>query len=170
MDPRARERHRPRSGARGQLSFDFLIGMSVFLIAIGFVFGLAHGAFEPFATDSGENMIAAERGAARLVEDALVVSPDRPGVLDRQCAVELFNGDSSVPSDCRYTTEDLNDALGIKDTMGVNVTVEDGGVIRSVDGTPLAAGPTSPPEQGVVVAQRIVFLDGDESKLLVRVW
>lgn len=167
---RPQETSSARLQERGQLSFDFLIGMSVFLIAVGFVLGLAPGAFEPFATDSGENMIAAERGAARLVEDALVESPDHPGSLDRLCTVELFDGDSLVPSNCRYDTENLNDALGIKDTTGVNVTIESGGVIRSVDGTTLAAGPTSPPEQGVVVAQRVVFLDGGESKLLVRVW
>lgn len=155
---------------RGQYGFDFLAGMSVFLITIGFVFGFAPGMFSPFTSDTGPNMIVADRSAASLSEHLLVESGTAPGSLNETCTKAFFDSGGST-SGCNFDTDadDLPAALGIDSSVNVNVTIEDNGTIVTKGGR-LAAGPTPDPSAGVTVSQRIVFLDHEEQTLYVRVW
>ena len=151
-----------------QTSIDFLIGMSVFLLTVGFVFGLVPGIFEPFSADGGSNSLVADRGAAILVEGTLG-SPDEPAVLNATCTEAFFAG--TVQSGCRYKTTDLQTALAVPVGTRINVTITGSSGVRTLDGTRLAAGPSPQTGSGgVVVARRIVALDGETNKLFVRVW
>lgn len=155
---------------RAQYGFDFLAGMSVFLITIGFVYGFAPGMFAPFTSDTGPNMIIADRSAASLSEHLLVESGTAPGTLNETCTEEFFDPGGAATG-CTFDTDadDLQAALGIESSVNVNVTIEDNGTIVT-QGVPLAAGPSPDPAAGVTVSQRIVFLDGEEETLYVRVW
>lgn len=160
---------------RGQTAFDFLVGMTVFLVAITFVFGFVPGMFQPFETDTGSDMVAAVRGAAFLTESALVDDVDSPGVVNESCAAEFFDGDGATGG-CNFEVDatNLNEALAIDDSDGANVTIEDAVGITTVqgDGGPVAAsaGRDPPSTADVVVATRVVLLDGDRRTLYVRVW
>lgn len=155
---------------RGQTGFDFLVGMSVFLVTVGLVFTFAPGMFEPFTTEAGPHMIVADRSAARLVGDVLVESPDRPGVLNETCTVEFFDGAGSIPSGCRFETHDVNEVLGLDSNTRVNVTILDGGTVETVGTTELHSGPSPDGTDSVIASQRMVVLDGNQSRLLVKVW
>lgn len=141
-------------GNRGQTAVDFLAGITVFLITIGFVFSFVPGMFQPFDTDTGSSMVAADRGAALLVEDVLVDDVREPGVLNETSTAEFFDVDG----------DDLNEALGIADHRTVNVTIESGGV------TVHSTGPAPPSTADAVVAERLVLVDGDQETLFIRVW
>lgn len=156
---------------RGQTGFDFLVGMSVFLITVGIVFTFAPGMFTPFDTNTGSTMVIADRSASLLAEDLLVEDVSRPGVLNATCTTEFFDADGAV-ADCRFDddADDLHAALVTDEFRGLNVTVESSGSILSVNGDPLAAGRTPPSTADVVVGKRAVLVDGEQSVLLVRVW
>lgn len=160
---------------RGQTAVDFLAGMAVFLIAIGFVLTFVPGMFQPFDTDTGSNMVTADRGAALLVEDALTDDARRPGSLNETCTAEFFTPDG-ITGDCRFESDskDLNEALGIAQFRNVNVTIESGGSLETVQkggGPVTTAGGKSPAStDDVVVATRVVLLDGEQATLYVRVW
>jgi len=150
---------------RGQVAFDFMVGMAVFLVTVGFVVTFVPGIFQPFDTSTGPNMVVADRAASHLVEDALVESPAEPGVLNSTCTAEFFDADGSVGA-CRFDADasDVNAALGVEATTSLNVTVSDNA------GLQYAAGRPAPPTGDVVVARRVVLLDGTRQTLVVRVW
>ena len=161
---------------RGQTTLDFAVGVSVFLGVVAFAFAFAPTMFAPFASDTGVNSVVADRSADRLTADTLAASPDDPMILDGSCTRSFFDG--SVPADCRYTTTNLPDTLGLDFTTHVNVTVRNASGVRHLGGTRLAAGDPTTTTAGVVVARRVVLLPGSDdaafdrerNRLLVRVW
>lgn len=164
-DRRPPGRHTGAGGrsSRGQMSFDFLVGMGVLLLALGFIYAFVPGMFQPFAGDAGSKMIVADRSAAQLAGDLLVENPDKPALLNATCTESFF--DETIPAGCRFDSTDFTDALGIPGHLGVNITIEDtnGDIIHARGGTPPAEGDT-------IVAERLVALDGDASRLKIRVW
>lgn len=156
---------------RGQTGFDFLVGMSVFLITTGIVFSFAPGMFEPFDTDTGPNMVVAERSGSLLAADLLVENVTRPGVLNATCTADFFDEDTDDPN-CRFDQNgtDLNAALHVDEFRGLNVTVESSGSVITVDGDSLEAGRAPPATAEVVVGKRGVLIEGEQGTLLVRVW
>jgi hypothetical protein len=150
---------------RGQTTIDFLVGASVFLLTVGFVFASLPSVFAPFAGGDEATTLAADRAAATLVEDDLA-REGRPGVLNATCTRQFF--DESLAGPCSPAA--LDAALGLDAPDSVNVTVEEDGSVRELDGTALRAGPSPPDSVGVVVAHRLVTVDGEESHLYVRTW
>lgn len=157
---------------RGQLGFDFMVGMAVFLLTLGFLFAFLPGMFEPFSNSSGQGMITADRSAARLAEDLLVEDGTDPNVLNKTCTVDFYEEGGTDAAGCRFETDssDLAGALGIDVDTSVNTTIESGGTIDSLDGVELKAGPVVAERVDVTVSQRIVLLDGQDRRLIVRVW
>lgn len=156
---------------RAQLGFDFLAGMSLFLIVVGFVFNFAPVMFDPFTTGAGGDMTTADRTAATLAGDLLVDEGTTPNVLNATCAEEFF--DTGGPdADCGFSEDasDLQAAVGVSSTTKLNVTIEDGGSIVDSGGVTLSAGPAPTSTASITVSQRIVFLNGEEETLFVRVW
>lgn len=162
-----------RQAGRGQTALDLLVGMSVFLLTLGFVFGFVPGMFDPFVSPAIADTVTADRGAAVLVEDVLAASPNRPNVLNETCTVEFFDDDGDV-ADCRFESEDPHAALGIDTRHELNVTVENDGGIRTLaaggDSTELKVGASPDPSADVTVAKRVAMLDDDEHTIYVRVW
>ena len=160
---------------RGQTAIDFLAGMTVFLVTIGFVLSFVPGMFQPFETDTGANMVAADRGAALLVEDALVEGSGTPGVLNETCTAEFFDADGDTDG-CRFAddADDLPGALGLDELREVNVTIESGGSLETLPGdagsVTTAGGPAPASTDDVIVATRVVLVDGRQATLYVRVW
>jgi hypothetical protein len=157
---------------RGQTTIDFAVGMSVFLGVLVFAFGFVPTMFAPFEGGTGPEFVVADRAADRLSGDALVEVPRDPGVLDDDCTVDFFDADGTAPADCRYGDDaaDLSAALGVDDTVEVNVTVRDGTGIRTLGGTRLTAGPAPTSVDDTVVATRSVLLAGQQHRLFVKVW
>jgi len=164
-------RGEPLQGDRGQTGFDFLVGMSVFLVTVGLVLSFTPGMFEPFDTETGPGMIVADRSASLLTADLLVEDVTRPGVLNTTCTTDFFDADPDDQS-CRFDANgtELHEALHIDEYRGLNVTVESSGSVMTVDGDRLAAGPAPPATADVVVGKRSVLIEDERGVLLVRVW
>ncbi|SNR51141.1 DUF7287 family protein [Halorubrum vacuolatum] len=164
---------RSRSGAidRGQTVLDFAIGMSVFLLAVAFVFAFVPSLLEPFATNKGANTIIAERGAAHLTETSLSAG-SAPGVLSTACTVGFFEGEDPSGEACGWThdADALEEEIGAGEFTSVNVTITRGGEVVSIGRESLAGGDDPPPDASISTASRIVDLNGETHRLTVRVW
>lgn len=146
---------------RAQTQIDFLIGMTVFLLAIGFVFSFLPTMTGPFEDTSGSDRQAAERSASHLAEYALgTASPDdapqQSAVLDADCVTAFFEGAEN--DDCRYESADLRTELGLDDPPNVQVSVDE--QRRGGDN----------PTGNVAVSTRIVSVGGERHELVVKVW
>lgn len=172
---------------RGQTSIDFLVGIGVFLLTTGFIFGFVPGLLAPFGT--GQSMpLVADRVADTLVEDQLVDGPDAER-LNETCVLGFFNATLADGSGCSYdqTETDLAVRVGIDRRYHVNVSLvrtvagqstpeplcadEDGFAACGPGSNRLAVGDRIPEAHGSVVsASRIVQVNGHDALVLVRVW
>ncbi|WP_266077457.1 DUF7287 family protein [Haladaptatus caseinilyticus] len=148
---------------RAQTSIDFLVGMSVFLLTVAFVFMALPNSFVPFTGDESAELLSVDRVASHL-SDGTLARRGQPGILNETCTTQFFG----APGACNPS--DLNAALGVGSQQRVNVTIESNGAIRTVGGVELSAGPSVPTRGSVVVATRLVAIDGDEHTLYVRMW
>lgn len=173
------------SGDRAQTVLDFVVGMSVFLVAVGFTFAFVPSLLEPYAVGEGATVIVAERGAARLAESSLA-GTGSTATLSHACTLAFFNGtDPETASDesgCDWTAnaDDLHTELGVDDFRGLNLTVTQHGSVGTLDSngeTAMRAGPAPPRTESVSAASRIVTIDDPEDRrgpetyrLTLRVW
>lgn len=175
----------PASVDRGQTVLDFVVGMSVFLIAVGFTFAFVPSLLEPFTAGEGAKMVVAERGAAHLTETSFSAGGG-PATLSAACTRDFFNGTDPGDVDCNWdhNAEDLHAELGVVNHHGLNLSVttrgepigidgdgevdEEGEV--NEDGTLLTAGNTPRPGSSVSSGSRIVDINGQTYRLTLRVW
>jgi hypothetical protein len=152
-------------GRRGQTGLDYLVGIGVFLLTVGFVLAFVPGTLTPFTASAAQPMVA-DRAADTLVA-GLADGPE-PNVLDTTCTLAFF-GVGSDPG-CAFASGATADELGLPEFTRVNVTLE-----RSVAGTAVrdvryTTGPSVPTTEPVVTATRAVYVDGQDAVLVVRVW
>lgn len=157
---------------RAQTSFDFAIGMGIFLLAVGFVLTFIPTIFQPFAVGAGADEIVGDRIAATLVEDSLVENVSRPAVLNESCTSKLFGPETGPVSGCGYENATLAGAIGSTEA-NVNVTIRQNGSVAEpawADNRTLALG--DPPRSGadVTISRRVVRIGGEVYELWVRVW
>lgn len=169
---------------RAQTGIDFLIGMGVFLLTVGFIVGFVPGMFAPFTGDQQQQLVA-DRTADALVHGLL--AGDGPSVLDTACTVAFFGVDNDAT--CPFDESDpVRDRVGFPAQYELNVTLErnvTGDAAREVlCGTAenvTACGPDAshrltageqPPRQAgnVVTAARVAYADERDARLVVRVW
>lgn len=148
---------------RAQTGIDFLIGMTVFLIAVGFVFSFVPTMFDPFGGSGVDDDLVADRSAAQLAEGVLVEDPTAPNVLDSTATERFFE-------DCPIESE-----LGIDD-RNVRIVIGSDGQPTTLDGSTveLVCGDDPPSGASVSVSQRLVSIEtGGETEnhgLTVEVW
>jgi hypothetical protein len=171
---------------RAQTTFDFLIGIVVFLVVVAFVFLFVPGILEPFSATGGEDPVVSDRIADTLTSDMLG-SAEQPRVLDRYCTVAFFAGNN--PSDCDFGGETLEERFHLDSSQNVNVTLRgnltgDGTEVPCWDdtdhewaetdancSTPLQIGDSRPaPETETITAQRAVSFGEHGLTLEVVVW
>ncbi|MWG33360.1 DUF7287 family protein [Halomarina oriensis] len=178
--------------SRGQTTLDFAIGVSVFLLAVAFVFSFVPGMVQPFADSGQEQMSASNRLADRLATD--VLTDDEAYVLDSTCT-DVFFDETTAPTaadGCDFDGVDATAALSLgvrTDLNAVLLADLDGDgtgetLCRATDGSLVAdddadcpndaatfvAGDSVPEQGSVVTATRRVTLDGVHAKLVVKVW
>lgn len=150
---------------RGQTLQDFVLGVSVFLVVVVFVFGLFPNFLSPFTAgvDAAERA-QADRLARNLIENHSVETADN-----------TLNG-TKLAATVQESESTLRQRFGLATTADVNVTVRDldGERVVRHDGTPLAHG-SSRTNQSSGSASRIVSIAGSEKcqpgcRLIVKVW
>ena len=143
--------------SRGQTALDFVVGVGLFLLVLGFLVQFVPGMLAPYSDDA-ELPVVAERAATRLT-DMHLGDPASPGELDRTATLTFFN----------ETQEPALDTL-VADGYSVNVTA-DGNVTGEALGPQFHAVGETPPQDGsVAVVRRLVSIEGEDVLLTVRVW
>jgi hypothetical protein len=164
----------PRDSAtRAQTTIDFAIGIGLFLVVVAFVVAFVPTIFTPFQGADGPQ--TADRIATSLATDRLG-DPAEPHVLNATCTAAFFDqldDGPDAPVSCAFdTTADTTRSMfALGGTRGVNVSIRtlDGAVVESGD-VSHTAGPPVPETRSVTAARRVVSLDGETRRLLVRVW
>jgi len=159
---------------RAQTAIDYGIGVGVFLLVVAFVFAFMPSMFAPFTSTSGDELVVADRSADYLTSDLLIEEAGRSVVLNATCTEAFFDTAGSDPAGCRFDEDaaNLESALGVeRPGVRLNVTVRNGSSgVRELDGTRLVAGGRPGPSADVLVARRSVLLDGEQNRVVVRVW
>lgn len=83
---------------RGQSTFDFAIGIGIFIVVVTFVLSFVPGMLQPFESNSQQHSVAADRAAERLAGGTLA-DPRSPGILHRECTVVFFEDEAADGSD-----------------------------------------------------------------------
>ena len=166
---------------RGQTVLDFAIGAGVLLITVGVVFTFVPSIFEPFTSAGTSTPMGADRAATHLATKLLAADSASPGVLDAACTAAFFAADGglSTDADCGFDANDDVNALAGVDDRDLQVAVlEPEAAPRS--GTPVErtvenstytlSRETDGTQRNVAVASRMVSIDGDRYRLVVKVW
>lgn len=182
-----------RGRARGQMTLDFTIGVTIFLIVLAGVFVFVPGTLQPFEEGGQEDLVTVNRVADGLAEQSLTGSTT-PYILDANCTVAFFDTATSPSSECGYSGGNLSERVGVSGQQSINVTirkgVDSGGGTSAPlcynesqppgerlnetdcgsEATRLAVGGTSIGDQSSVTARRVVELDGQDVFLVVVIW
>lgn len=166
----------PTPNDRGQTLYDFAIGMTIFLLVVGYVFAFLPGLFSPFTPETDSSAVRADRTADFLTDDLLAETDSDAGLNDT-CTEVFFGTNGTAPDDCdRFSgpvdESTVRDRAALPDTTSVNVTlVRNGSIVTDSDGEQFALGSTPEGIDGRVIrAVRIVSFDGRDHQFEVRIW
>lgn len=161
---------------RGQVSLDYIIGITLFIIAFLFMYNLLTSLLLPFQLNADEVKPMAERASMVLAESSsgLAISESNPNVIDMDKVIQL-NDDLKNPS--IYDTK--LEELGLSTTnINYNINVS----LRYINNTlypgimPLVpllnAGKTPDESSNVGKIIRVVYLSQESQILIldVKVW
>jgi hypothetical protein len=109
-----------------QMSLDFLIGISVFLVAFIFVFAFIPGVFVPFISNSDEMTMTADRASLSLCSDLLARTEAGslyPGILDA-AKISAFAADMGDPVTSRQARASLGLNLSGSELYNLEVVID----------------------------------------------
>lgn len=159
-----------RGSDRGQTTQDFAVGISVFLLTVGFTFGFLPTLLSPFGSPVGDDITAkSDRVAGTMIGDLTV--DGEPRTLN---ATQL---DAFISNN--QTEEQLQEYFGLRASADVNVSVlsvsEGGGrTVLQVNGNRMAAGDDYRSQTPAASTTRIILVSGGrcdvQCVLVVRVW
>lgn len=178
-----------KSARRGQTNLDFVVGVSVLLVAVIFVWMFLPNLFAPFTGGNAAERLAADRVANQLTEDFLGAGA-APQELDEDCTVAFFGGGVSIGSSCGFSAGDPLESLGVDSGQSIAVTIQAdndgdgtieplcwkgqgmGGFVESdaCAGPTLTIGPEPGDTSEVSAARRVISIDGQRAVIVVRVW
>lgn len=158
--------------SRGQTLHDFAIGMTIFLLVIGYVFAFVPSLFTPFTPETDSTSVRVDRTADLLTRDALAENASAAGLLNSTCTGEFF-ATTDPSAYCRFEKSNIQTIAALPARTNVNVTMRHNGGIAThpTTGTVLARGPSAEEAGGRVIrAVRIVTLLGSDYQFVVRLW
>jgi len=160
-----------RGSDRGQTTQDFAVGISVFLLTVGFTFGFLPTLLSPFGSPVGDDITAkSDRVAGTIINDFGV--DGEPRTLN---ATQLDAFVSNNQSDA-----DLRQYFGLRASADINITVlnvKDGGtraVLQPPSLTRMTAGDDYRSQTPAASTTRVVLVSGGhcdvQCLLVIRVW
>ncbi|WP_396613468.1 hypothetical protein ACH9L7_17750 (plasmid) [Haloferax sp. S1W] len=149
---------RPPRDSRAQTALDFIVGVGLFLLVLGFLVEFVPGMVAPYSDDA-ELPVVAERATTRLT-DSYLGDPTEPGTFDRNATLAFFNQSNPNPP-----PDDL-----VAAGYSVNVTADGNVTGTASDPEFRAVGPTPPGDGSVATVRRVATIDGEDIRLTVRVW
>ena len=153
--------------SKGQMTIDYLISITVFLLAVVFVFSYTFGIFTPFQSNSDEVTLIADRISISIVEKRMSAGDEGlPNLVNDTKMNEFF---TELDNNYQQTI----DSLGMNGSYlryDLNVTAENSTGIIS------AAGEQIPPQVNVGQTRRIILCRDEDTGntdtiiLSFRVW
>ncbi len=150
-----------------QIAIDYLVGITIFILAVFFVFQYTSGLFTPFESDSDEITLVADRVATTIVENEISAeSVTTPNLVDKDDSEAFKN---VLDSDYKDTITALGLSGGYYN-YDLNVTIENNTSIIYV------AGEKLPYSGNIGQTKRIVLLENTETGAIepaiisVKVW
>ena len=162
---------------RGQVSLDYIIGTTLFIVAFLFMYNLLTSLLLPFQLNADEVKAMAERASTVLAESSsgLAISESNPNVIDMD-KVKQLNSDlnNSLIYDTKLkelglSTTNINYNINVS-LRYINNTLYPGTIMSSVP--LLNAGKTPDETSNVGKITRIVYLSQYSQTLIldVKVW
>lgn len=156
---------------RGQTFFDFVVGITLFLLVILFTVFFIPDLIDPFEPSQDASTILADRGADHLTQNVMRAEGEGPYVLDRACTVALF--DDRATDACNVDHNELRFIVGMGDRSHAHAQLENReGDIVVIDGVQMEVGDDveRATSGDVYSATRVVTIDGQRYELTYRVW
>ena len=159
---------------KGQVSLDYVIGVSLFILSFFFLLSVLSNLFLPFQFNSGETKSMADRISTILVEtsNGIAISDSSPNIVDKPKILQLNNDLNN-----NVTYESKRDKLGLlTSTLNYNINVSlryfNNTLYPSSINPLLLAGAIPDDSSNLGQAVRIVYLSQDSNKLIlvVKVW
>lgn len=173
-------------GERGQTNIDLLVGVFVFLVAVGVALATVSAMTDSFADDPASPLVADR--TAELLAEGMFAPPGASESLEASCVVGFFNesvGAGTCAVAYNESESDLGARLGLPTRYAVNVTVHrpvtgdpgsevlctDGGSAGACPGTTRLAAGASPPDSAQRIrSRRGAVLDGRDVMIEVVLW
>lgn len=150
----------------GQITLDYLVGITIFLLALVFVFQYTTGLFTPFESSSDEVTMIADRVATTVVEDR--ISSGDP----QTCNIVSSNLLNNFFTQLNSSYSSTQNSLGLNGTFflyDLNISLENGTKVIS------CAGENLPEAGNIGQTKRIVLVEDSYGNtqaaiLSFRVW
>lgn len=159
---------------RGQVSLDYIIGITIFIVAFLFMYNILTSLLLPFQINSDEIKPMAERVSIVLVESSngLALRDTTPNIIDRT-KVSQLNDD--LNNTAMYETMLIKYGLtktNINYNMHVSLRYFNNTLYPSAFFPLLNSGPTPDDFSNVGQTERVVFLYPESQRLIlqVKVW
>ena len=158
----------------GQISLDYVIGVSIFVVSFFFLYNILTSLFLPFQSNSNENKPMADRASMVLIESTsgLAVSESSPNIIDKTKIVQL-GADLNNP----LTYDGTRAKLGLvtsnlKYNLNISLRYFNNSLYPNSSYPILMAGSTPDEYTNVAQTMRVVYLSQDSKRLMlvVKVW
>ncbi|WP_052721396.1 hypothetical protein [Methanococcoides methylutens] len=178
-------RRKLRGNDEGQVTIDYLMGITIFIVALFFIFQYSAGLFTPFQSNSDEVTLVADRVATSITEMEMNAGDIRtPNLIDENKAGDYFK-DLSTPSGYDdivqdfglrgdYHRYDLNVTLENKTIMNnieiVTLSSTSNGEVTAMAGNPLPLSGNIGQTKRIVLIEDSITGETETAILSVRVW
>ncbi len=153
-----------------QITIDYIAGITIFFLAITFVFQFAYSMFTPFQSNSDEVTLAADRASTVLIEQLLSAGYGL-NILDQG---KLISFNNTMMNSTNYNSALVK--LGLISTTN-QTTYDMSLTVESIDGNTMnKSGPTVPNTTNVAMTKRLVRIINSSTGynqiaiISVRVW
>ena len=162
------------NNCEGLVSIDYIVGISIFIISIFFLFNVLTSMFIPFESTSDELKAMSNRISTTLVESpsGLITNALNPNIIDPAKVSEL-NESLNDPS----KFDDKMAELGLYSTetkykLNISLNYINGNIYTIGSNPILIGGPLPDDYTNVAKTSRIVYLPSDSRMLMleVKVW
>ncbi|WP_445474696.1 DUF7287 family protein [Methanococcoides methylutens] len=156
-----------RGNTEGQVTIDYLIGITIFIVALFFIFQYAAGLFTPFQSNSDEITLVADRIATTITEKEISAGNiNTPNLVDENKASDYF-----YLLDNFYENEAKD--LGIRGQYHryeLNVTLQNSTEMLYMAGKPLPLSGNIGQTKRIVLVEDSDTGETETAILSIRVW
>lgn len=175
-----------RGGDRGQINFDFTVGIGILVVTIVIAFSFVPSIFGGVTEGRQQSdKVVADRVGEWLVTEGLA-DPENPRELDLHCTNSFFSPASEL-SHCSFDSDEVEENLPSDYDRFVKITIERSGDVQCwrgpnwrqgvVDSAPdpacvgdYSVGGESSQGSEIAVSRRKATLAGKDVMVVVRVW